>query len=94
MQLRWEKDALLDLSDLRAYIAEDNPTAAQKIGRLILETISLLLNQPMLGKPGRVHNTREIVITGTPYTVTYHASADMITILRVFHQARKWPHDV
>ena len=94
VQIRWEEDALADLTDLRAYVAEDNPAAAQKIALRILEKINLLSEHPLLGGPGRIHNTRELVITKTPYTVIYHASVDVISILRVFHQGRRWPKDV
>ena len=91
MQIRWEEDALADLADLREYIAQDNPAAAQKTAQRILEATALLLNHPLMGGPGRIHNTRELVIPGCPYTIIYHATADTITILRVFHQARQWP---
>ncbi len=91
MRIRWEEDALSDLVSLRDYIAEDNPTAARRIAQRILERVNLLVAQPLLGGPGRIHKTRELVITNTPYTIIYHANADTVTILRVFHQARKWP---
>ena len=91
MQIRWEEDALADLTALRDYIEQDNPTAAQKVAQRILERVNFLVEQPFLGEPGRIHKTRELVISDTPYTIIYHATADIITILRVFHQARKWP---
>jgi len=91
VRIRWEEDALADLADLRAYIAEDNPAAARKTAQRILAKVDLLVEHPLLGEPGRIHNTREMVIAKTPYTVIYHATGDVISILRVFHQARKWP---
>ena len=91
MQIRWEEDALADLAALREYIEQDNSTAAQKVAQRILECVNLLADQPFLGEPGRIHKTRELVISNTPYNIIYHATADIITILRVFHQARKWP---
>lgn len=91
MQIRWEEDTLADLTALRDYIAQDNPTAAQKVARRILECVDLLAIQPLAGEPGRIHKTRELVVSRTPYTLIYHASADVIAILRVFHQSRQWP---
>ena len=91
MQIRWEEDALADLAALREYIEQDNPTSAQKVAQRILDCVNLLADHPLFGEPGRIHTTRELVISNTPYTIIYHATADMITILRVFHQARKWP---
>lgn len=91
MRIRWEAEALADLVSLRNYIAEDNPSAAGKVAQRILKYVNLLLDQPLLGGPGRIHNTREMVVSKTPYTIVYHVSESTITILRVFHQARKWP---
>jgi len=91
MQIRWEEAALSDLVSLRNYIAEDNSTAARKVAQRIIDSVNLFVGQPLLGGPGRIHKTRELVITNTPYTLIYHGSADTITVLRVFHQARKWP---
>lgn len=90
MQIRWEENALADLTALRKYIEQDNPIAAQQVAQRILDFVNHLVDQPLLGKPGRIFKTRELVISNTPYTITYLATADMITILRIFHQARKW----
>ena len=94
MRIRWEEEALTDLVALRNYIAADNPSAARKIAQRIIDIVNLLADQPLLGGPGRIHNTRELVITNTPYTLVYHATEDIITILRVFLQARKWPQNL
>lgn len=91
MQIRWEENALADLTAIREYIEQDNPIAAQKIAQRILRFVNHLVDQPLLGQPGKIFKTRELVISNTPYTIIYHATADMITILRIFHQARKWP---
>jgi toxin ParE1/3/4 len=94
MRIRWEEEALTDLVALRNYIAAENPSAARKVAQRIVDIVNLLIDQPLLGGPGRIHNTRELVITNTPYTIIYHAAENIVTILRVFHQARKWPHDL
>ncbi len=44
----------------------------------------------MLGKAGRIHATRELVVTSTPFTLAYLPQADPVTILRIFHQMRQW----
>lgn len=90
MQIRWHEDAIKDLGALRQYIAQDNPQAAQRIANTILERVKLLSEHPMLGKAGRIHTTRELVVTGTPYTIIYLPQPGLITILRVFHQAQEW----
>ena len=90
MQIRWEEDAINDLINLRDYIQKDNPAAAEKVAQKILSTVDLLLNHPLLGKAGRIHKTRELVIAGTPYTVVYLAEFEAVTLLRIFHQRQSW----
>lgn len=90
MQIRWHEDAIDDLVAIRRHIALDNPQAAGHTARKILERVQLLKEHPMLGKAGRIGTTRELVVTGTPYTVIYLPQADLITILRVFHQSQQW----
>ena len=76
--------------NLRDYIQKDNPTAAEKVAQKILSTVDLLLDHPLLGKAGRIHKTRELVIAGTPYTVVYLAEFEAVTLLRIFHQRQSW----
>lgn len=90
MQIRWEEDAINDLINLRDYIQKDNPVAAEKVAQKILSTVDLLLDHPLLGKAGRIHETRELVIAGTPYTVVYLVEFESVTLLRIFHQRQSW----
>jgi len=90
MQIIWEQDAISDLTELRKYIAQFNPTAANKLGQKIIESANLLIDNPILGKAGRLHETRELIIPNTSYTLIYYVESQSISILRVFHQSRKW----
>lgn len=94
MTLVWSRRAIRDLEAVRAYVAQDNPTAAQKLGLRLEQATTLLLTQPGLGRPGRVHGTRELVVSGTPYLIPYRVRGQRIEILRVFHTARRWPPQV
>lgn len=90
MQIKWQEDAVNDLVALRQYIALDNSQAAQRIAGKILECASLLKEHPLLGKAGRIHSTREFVVSSTPFTIVYLPQAESITILRIFHQMQQW----
>jgi plasmid stabilization system protein ParE len=59
--MRFE-DAIEDLHALHQYIAQDDSIAANKTAKKILTTLELLLIQPEIGRPGRVLNTRELII--------------------------------
>ncbi len=91
MTLVWLRRAVHDLEALRAYIAQENPTAAEPVGVRIERTVSLSATQPGMGRPGRIPGTRELVVSGTPYIIPYRVRGQTIEILRVFHTARKWP---
>jgi addiction module toxin, RelE/StbE family len=93
MGVKWTRTALANLNDLAEYIAQDNPRAAAEMVDRIVAAIERLKTYPALGRPGRVPNTRELVLTATPYIVPYRVKGKNIEILRVFHAARRWPDD-
>jgi plasmid stabilization system protein ParE len=52
MKLIWSPEAIGDLFSLRAYISEDNPTAARRIALRIIRIIAQLLPEnPHIGRP-------------------------------------------
>ena len=88
----WSPEAIADLIALRAYIAEDNPAAAQRIALHIIHNLEELLSaNPDMGRPGRVPGTRELVVPRTPYIVPYRIRHNRWQVLRIYHGARKWP---
>jgi toxin ParE1/3/4 len=93
MNILWSPEAIEDLTSLRAYIAEDDPTAARRVVVLhIMHSIEQLLpDNPQMGRPGRVPGTRELLIPNTPFIVPYRLQRNVIQILRVYHGARRWP---
>jgi len=92
MNIVWSSEAIRDLISLRAYIAEESPAGARRVVIRILQTVETLLSHnPQVGRPGRVHGTRELVIPRTPYIVPYRLQNQTIQILRVYHGAQRWP---
>jgi|SRR5262245_16297782 len=94
MRIQWYEDALHDLRSLRRYIAQDNAVAASKVVKKILYAVNMLSEQPGMGRPGRIANTRELIVSRTPYIVPYRVKHHAIEILRVFHCAMQWPEDL
>jgi plasmid stabilization system protein ParE len=91
----WSQAALDDLDSTIAYIAADNPKAAQKVLDRI-ETAADRLGQRAIGRPGRVTGTFEKSVVGLPYIIAYTLQSlpeggERIVILRVIHTARHWP---
>jgi toxin ParE1/3/4 len=92
MNILWSPEAVEDLNSLRAYIAQDDPSAARRVALDIMHSIEQLLpDTPQTGRPGRVPGTRELVIPKTPFIVPYRLQRNVVQILRVYHGARRWP---
>ena len=91
MQIRWQDDAIQDLQHLQEYISQDSPKNAKEIAQRILQVVGLLSHQPHIGRPGRVHDTRELVVAGTPFLLPYRVRNGVIEILKVLHEAMQWP---
>lgn len=92
MRLTWRPQATQERTDAIDYIADDNPSAA--LGQLdrIEEQTDMLLQQPKLGRVGRVKGTRELVISRTPFIVIYRLQgAQHVEILRLLHGSQQWP---
>ena len=93
-KVKWLRLALSDLDEILTFIAADNPKAATGMAQRVWNAVTLLPEQPGMGRPGRVIGTRELVVSGTPFIVPYRCVADEIQILRVLHGARKWPKQI
>ena len=91
MKLRWTRLALQDLRHLHEYIAEDNPSAANRMVTRIQDATQRLKKHPQMGRPGRVQGTRELVIAGSPYIVVYILGDSEMQIVAVIHSAVRWP---
>ncbi len=93
MQVRWLATALRNLEDEAEYVARDNPAAARALVQCISRAVDLLKENPALGRPGRIHGTRELVVSGTPHIIPYRVRPRLgrVEILRVFHTSRRPP---
>ena len=91
MRIRWLRAALRNLYEEAAYIASDDPKAAQFVVQRVLSAVALLAEQPALGRPGRVADTRELVISKTRCIVPYRVRGQTVEVLRVFHTSRRLP---
>jgi plasmid stabilization system protein ParE len=91
MRLKWLPTALRNLDSEASYIAADEPAAARLVVKRVFAAVSLLAEQPGLGRPGRVPGTRELLVPKTRYIVPYRVRGDTVEILRVLHTSRQPP---
>ena len=92
MNVNFTPQARDDLLAIREWIAADNPRAAADVLSRIRQTAIMFGQFPLLGRRGRIPETREFPVTGLPYTIIYRiASETEIDVLTVIHQRRRFP---
>lgn len=93
MIILWRPRAEADVNNAFDYLIERDPVAALGVYEAIRARVQSLADHPALGRPGRVPDTRELVIGRTPYIVAYTVDArrGAVVILRVMHGAQRWP---
>jgi len=91
MRVVWTDEAIAELEGIIDYIAADNPPAAYDLAdEIITWSDAQLTENPMSGRPGRVADTRELIVHGS-YIVVYRVGRETVQILTVRHGARLWP---
>ena len=91
MRLKWLPTALRNLDSEASYLAEDEPAAARLLVKRVLATVSLLAEQPGLGRPGRVPGTPELLAPKSRFMVPYCVRRGTVEVLRVFYTVRQPP---
>jgi toxin ParE1/3/4 len=91
VRVGWAASAEADLDKIVLYIAEDSPKAALAMQERLLEATEDLAQFPQRGRSGRIANTRELVVAGTPFVAVYKVDPEVVWILHVVHGAQNWP---
>jgi len=92
VEILWSPTALEHLRAIYAYILADNPAAVLAVHDEIERTAGLLQENPRLGRPGRVEDTRELVVPAYPtYILVYELRGNNLHILAVMHGRQQWP---
>lgn len=98
MRLVWTPRARADVDEITAYIAEDNPDAAERVADYIYAAAAQLCEQPGLGGPGRKDGTRELIVRKgswhSGYVIPYRVHGERVELVAVIHGAREWPTDL
>lgn len=94
MRIFWTPEAQQDRGEVWSYIAADNPRAAARMDQRFSDAVMKLAEHPLLGRPGRIAGTREL-IPHESYRLVYEIDGETVWILTLVHTARMWPpvHD-
>jgi len=90
MRVVWTPEALQDRRDIWDYIAQDSEAAAGRMDELFSDAAARLADYPLLGRPGLIAGTRELIAQEN-YRLVYEADTATVWILALVHVARKWP---
>jgi toxin ParE1/3/4 len=93
VRIVWTRLAVDDREQIFDFIGANNVEAALTIDERIQEAIENLSRFQEMGRPGRVPETRELVISDTPYIAAYQVGEASVLILRILHGAQLWPTD-
>ena len=91
LKVKLTRLASRDLQSARDYIHQDKPGAAQAVVARVFKAIDQLIAFPMIGRAGRVPNTRELVVSGASLFIVYQIKSGILFIVRVLHTAQQWP---
>ena len=90
MRIVWADEAKSELTEQIRYIAARDRDAAKRQRSRIHQAISNLRRTPRIGRPGAIADTRELVISGTPYLAIYEVTGDTVYILHLHHGRQNW----
>ena len=90
MRVIWTPEASQDRIDIWNHLSTENPAAAIRMDELFSNAAERLATHPLMGKPGLIPGTRELVIHES-YRLVYEAEGEGVWLLALAHTARRWP---
>ena len=92
MRIEWSPDAVSDLKSISEYVEQDRSLeTANRVARLIYDSIQTLGTMPHRGRKGRVETLVSWWVSSLPYIVIYRVSTERLLILNIVHGAQRWP---
>ena len=87
--------AIADLFDIWSFIAQDNPTAANRVEEAVFRACDFLADSPLAGRRRKdltPHPVRFWVVQPYPnYLVVYDPEKKPLQVIRILHNARDLP---
>lgn len=93
MRVRWTEPAFESLRSHADFIANDDFEQARRLVLRVNEAVERLKQFASLGRPGRLSDSREWMVSGTPYIIAYRIRGDTLELLRILHAAQEWPEE-
>ena len=91
MKVRYSEAASVDLAEILAYIANDNPAAAAAVLGRVKAVAARLALFPETGRRSDVDGVRVAPLVRFPYSIYYTIENGEVLILHIRHGARLVP---
>jgi toxin ParE1/3/4 len=88
MRIQYTDTALFEVEEILAYIAKDNPLAAEEVAAVIRVSIDRLASFPRLAIETDVTGVRVIPVLPYRYVVFYSVTDDAVIVRNVRHFSR------
>lgn len=86
----WLPKAKQDLENIKDYLVlHASETIARHCLYKIVQVAGFLPNFPLMGRSGKIKQTRELLVQGTPYLLVYRVEGDFVQVLAVMHHAQE-----
>ena len=93
MKIRWSPESAADFAGIIQYIRTQNPSAADRVAHTIYESITSLESFSQRGRPGRVKDTRELVLApshSSSCTASNRTSSRLPEYCTAHNAGREW----
>jgi toxin ParE1/3/4 len=81
LKVIWRESALAGFDEIAAYIAEQNPAAADRLQSIIEASAGRIAEHPFMHRLGRVKGTREAIVHPN-YILVYRVTTEAVEILK------------
>lgn len=90
MNVVWAEAARQEWAAQYRFYFSRNPDVARRLRQAVMGGARRLREYPRMGRIGRVADTRELVIAGTPFLLVYDETPARVEILHVYDGRQDW----
>jgi toxin ParE1/3/4 len=93
MTIEWASSAVENLQEIYSETSILNSSAAESVLKKLLDEVDDLASSPMIGREGRVEDTRELPVSAMPLVISFRVSGNVTQILAILQGAAIsiWP---
>mgnify|MGYP000580167391 CR=1 FL=1 len=87
------KRAQKDIAHAVDHLTKNDPPAIPGFSTAIYKSLTLIMNNPNVGRPVAGRPTRLWSMPNWPYVIPYRVKGDTVEVLRIWHTKRERPEE-